>query len=54
MPGRKRGREKRMRNLKDRLIQDREKRCETAGLNRVARKVARVVPLAMRMSHLGE
>lgn len=54
MSGRKRGRKKRMRNLKDHLIQDREKRCETADLNRVARKVARVVPLAMRTSHLGE
>lgn len=43
-----------MRKLKDRLIQDREKNCETAGLSRVARKVARVVPLAMRTSHLGE
>lgn len=54
MPRIKRKRKKRMRNLKDRLIQDREKRCETAGLNRVARKVAKVVPLAMRTSHLGE
>jgi len=43
-----------MKKLKDRLIQDREKSCETAGLSRVARKVARVVPLAMRTSHLGE
>lgn len=43
-----------MRKLKDRLIQDREKNCETADLNRVARKVARVVPLAMRKSYLGE
>lgn len=45
---------KQMRKLKDPLIQDREKNCETAGLNRVARKVARVVPLAMRMSRSGE
>jgi len=43
-----------MRKLKDRLTQDREKNCEMAGLNQVARKVARVVPLAMRTSHLGE
>lgn len=46
--------EKWMRKLKDHPIQDREKNCEMAGLNRVARKVARVVPLAMRTSHLGE
>lgn len=43
-----------MKKLKDRLIQDREKNCETAGLSQVARKVARVVPLAMRTSRLGE
>lgn len=43
-----------MRKLKDCPIQDREKNYEMAGLNQVARKVARVVPLAMRTSHLGE
>lgn len=55
IPGIKREKaEKRMRKLKDRLIQEREKNCETADLSRVARKVARVVPLAMRTSRLGE
>lgn len=40
--------------LKDRPTRDRVKNCETEGLSRVARKVARVVPLAMRMKQLGE
>lgn len=54
MPRIRRETRKRTRKLKDRLIQDREKSCEMADLNRVARKVARVVPLAMRTSHLGK
>lgn len=54
MPRIRQGTRKRMRKLKDRLIQDREKNYEMGGLSRVARKVARVVPLAMRTSHLGE
>lgn len=54
MPRIRRETRKRMRKLKDRLIQDREKSYETADLSRVARKVARVVPLAMRTSHLGK
>lgn len=43
-----------MKKLKDRLIRDREKNCETEGLSQVARKVAKVVPLAMRMKRSGE
>jgi len=55
IPGIRQGKaEKRMRKLKDRPIQEREKNCEMAGLSRVARKVARVVPLAMRTSRLGK
>lgn len=38
-----------MKKLKDQLIRDREKNYETEGLSQVARKVAKVVPLAMRM-----
>lgn len=40
--------------LKNQLIRDREKNCEMEGLSRVARKVAKVVPLAMRMKRSGE
>lgn len=50
----KRGTRRSMIKLKDRPTRDRVKNCETEGLSRVARKVARVVPLAMRMKQLGE
>lgn len=54
MPRTSRRRRRWMRKLKDRQIPDREKNCETEGLSQVARKVAKVVPLAMRMKRPGE